>query len=483
MAAGKRNEYDAIIVGSGPGGSTVARELSRAGKAVLIVERGKDHQRLGRYMTALRVLDMGRSKEGLPLLRASTTGGASVFFSASAADPPPWLASRYGIDLSPWLDEIRRETRAGVLPEHLLGVASIKVMEAANKIGYHWEPMAKFLDPERFVNGHCCGAREHLGCTCGAKWTAREYLKDAVAAGAELLTETTCEDVIVENGRASGVVLKTRDGRLTKYRSRRVILAAGGLGTPLLLQRAGIDRAGDGCFTDPTVIVYGQAPFEGTWQDPPVSVVSWEFYESHGIRLGTIIEPKLLLMMNLFRKSPKHFAMAFKYRQLIGILVKVKDDLSGRIHPNGTISKKLSDRDFGRLNKGIGVGIEILRALGCPPHRIVTGEVKGAHPSGTCRIGHVVNSNLETEIKGLYACDASVFPEALDRPTVMTIIGFGKRLSRHIITPKEEPEKKAAIKEETVKESAAVVEETPLEESPVETDIVPPGSQMDLFGE
>jgi choline dehydrogenase-like flavoprotein len=30
-------------------------------------------------------------------------------------------------------------------------------------------------------------------------------------------------------------------------------------------------------------------------------------------------------------------------------------------------------------------------------------------------------------------CDASVFPEALDRPTVMTILGFGKRLAAHII--------------------------------------------------
>jgi choline dehydrogenase-like flavoprotein len=26
-----------------------------------------------------------------------------------------------------------------------------------------------------------------------------------------------------------------------------------------------------------------------------------------------------------------------------------------------------------------------------------------------------------------------VFPEALDRPTVMTIVAFGKRLSQHIL--------------------------------------------------
>ena len=79
------------------------------------------------------------------------------------------------------------------------------------------------------------------------------------------------------------------------------------------------------------------------------------------------------------------------------------------------------------------MGKEILRSLGCSENKIFVGDIKGAHPSGTCRIGDVLNNDLETEIKNLYACDASVFPEALDRPTVLTIIAFGKRLAAHIL--------------------------------------------------
>ena len=35
-------DFDAIIVGSGPGGSTVADELTQAGMSVLVLERGRN---------------------------------------------------------------------------------------------------------------------------------------------------------------------------------------------------------------------------------------------------------------------------------------------------------------------------------------------------------------------------------------------------------------------------------------------------------
>ena len=57
----------------------------------------------------------------------------------------------------------------------------------------------------------------------------------------------------------------------------------------------------------------------------------------------------------------------------------------------------------------------------------------GTHPSGSVRIGNLLDTNLQTAINGLYVCDASVFPESLDRPTVLTIIGFGKRLAKYLI--------------------------------------------------
>jgi choline dehydrogenase-like flavoprotein len=49
----------------------------------------------------------------------------------------------------------------------------------------------------------------------------------------------------------------------------------------------------------------------------------------------------------------------------------------------------------------------------------------------------MLDKNLMTGVKGLYVCDASVFPESLDRPTVLTIIGLGKRLAGHLLRQKK----------------------------------------------
>jgi choline dehydrogenase-like flavoprotein len=54
----------------------------------------------------------------------------------------------------------------------------------------------------------------------------------------------------------------------------------------------------------------------------------------------------------------------------------------------------------------------------------------------------MLSTNLETEIGQLYVCDASVFPEALARPTVLTIISLARRLADELVRyePASRPE-------------------------------------------
>ena len=96
---------DVIVVGSGPGGATVARQLAQAGKRVLLLERGIDHRPrayYGTYLGALIYADRRSllfTKEGLNIVRPLMVGGATSMYCGCAAPPPGWLKQKYGVDI------------------------------------------------------------------------------------------------------------------------------------------------------------------------------------------------------------------------------------------------------------------------------------------------------------------------------------------------------------------------------------------------
>ncbi|MCS7251968.1 MAG: FAD-dependent monooxygenase, partial [Thermoflexus sp.] len=98
-------EAEVIVVGTGPGGATVARELARAGRRVLLLERGRPerhHPLYGTHLGALRYTERGGlffTPEGIQVVVPSMVGGATGMFAGCAAPPPPWLREKYGIDL------------------------------------------------------------------------------------------------------------------------------------------------------------------------------------------------------------------------------------------------------------------------------------------------------------------------------------------------------------------------------------------------
>ena len=116
-------------------------------------------------------------------------------------------------------------------------------------------------------------------------------------------------------------------------------------------------------------------------------------------------------------------------------MIKLKDDLAGAVRPNGVIEKPQTARDREKMVDAETHSRKLLVAAGADPDSLFSTPLRGTHPSSSVRIGHLVDSDLATEIEGLYVCDASVFPEALGRPTVLTIIGLAKRLSQHLLAP------------------------------------------------
>ncbi|GAB4347569.1 MAG: GMC family oxidoreductase [Candidatus Abyssubacteria bacterium] len=443
-----KREADVIVVGSGPGGATVARQLARAGKKVMLLERGKDHRGKFYYGTHLGCLlycdKMGllMTKEGLNIIRPLMLGGATNLYCGCASKPPAWLKEKYKVDIEDQVNETVEELKIAPLPDHLLGSASKRVMEAASELGYDFEPQPKFMDPAR--TQFDCGAKCMLGCRCGAKWSASEFVDDAVAAGCELITQAKVTDVIIDHRQAVGVRGKLRGKDPFEIHADTVVLSAGGIGSPIILQHSGLFDAGKGMTMDPTVMVYGVAKYRGNSCDPPMSI-SW-CDDENGYMLSTLIDPWLLYPMIMSLKGPKYPFTAIHYRNTLGIMIKVKDDIAGGITMEGKISKPMTERDQQKLNHASIVCRKILMKAGCDSDSIFVTPLRGTHPSGTVRIGEMLDTDLQTEVKGLYVCDASTFPEALDRPTVLTIVGLGKRLADHILSKKAPKQKAKAAK-------------------------------------
>ncbi len=441
MGAYLKKQAEYVVVGSGPGGATVARQLAKAGKEVILLERGKDERRKWYYGTHLGCLlycdKMGllMTEEGLQIVRGIMLGGSTNLYCGCASPPPAWLKSRYKIDLDPYVEETVEELGIAPLPRHLWGRASQRVQEAAGELGYEWEPQAKFMNVER-GEPFDCGAKCMLGCRCGAKWTAAEYVDEAVRHGCELVTGATVEEVLIRNGTAEGVVavLPGRGGTL-RVEAKTVILAAGGLGTPVILQHSGIPEAGRGMTMDTTVIVCGEGREEGMHGDPPMAV-SW-CDDENGYMLSTLIDPWMLYPLILTLKGPRNPLRFLRYRKALGIMIKLKDEVSGGVDTEGKISKPLTEQDRWRLNHASNLCRRILIRAGCRPESVYVGPLRGTHPSGTVRIGDLLNEDLETPVRGLYVSDASCFPEALDRPTVLTLVALGKRLADHLLEGKK----------------------------------------------
>jgi len=430
-----RKRVQFVIIGSGPGGATLARQLSAGGAGVLLLERGRDwrtHPLYGTYPGAMLYTDRASfvySREGLNIIRPLMVGGATSMYCGCSARPLPWWNSRYGIDLDGYAEQTMSELRIAPLPEGLRGEASTRIAEAGLALGMDWQPQDKFMSPGRAPNFDC-GATCMLGCRCGAKWSAAEYVDQAIVNGAELWTGARAERVITGGREVAGVVGKV-NGQPFLIEAESVIVSAGGIGSAILLRRSGLFDAGRGMTMDSTVMVYGHAPYEGNGNEPPMT---WSCADDElGVLYSTLIDPWLMYPLILAQKGPAYPLTWRRWGKTLGVMIKLKDEISGGIDIRGRISKGLTAGDRLRMSQAEVAAANILRQAGCQPDSIFSTPVRGTHPSGTVRIGEMLSTGLETEVSRLYVCDASVFPEALARPTVLTIISLARRLAEELL--------------------------------------------------
>jgi choline dehydrogenase-like flavoprotein len=392
--------YDAILIGSGPGGASVARELALGGRRVLVLEQGRAapvRGTLGQMAAMAAVPGKGAfvHSDASLLVQGITAGGSSIVNFATAMPPPLAMFAAHGIDLVPDLQALRDELPMAPLPDNLTGPMATRIMAGALSLGLPWHKLDKMIRPQLCRSG--CW-RCVYGCPFGAKWTARDFLDEAIGHGAQLRDGAKVLRVLVQDGRTAGVEY-LRDGVTACVMAPLVVLAGGGIGSPKLLQASGLQQGHSTFFSDPVVAVMGSV--EDLDGGAEVPMAAGMHLEADGIILSDLTLPKP--MYQAFATQVGRVDRLFAHPQTLCVMVKIRDAIGGRIGARW-VDKTLQPADRTKFKQGIALARKVLGASGA--EHVFKSWHFAAHPGGSVRIGEGVNSDLQTATPGLFVADA-----------------------------------------------------------------------------
>jgi choline dehydrogenase-like flavoprotein len=418
-----------IVVGSGAGGATVAKELQ--GKfQVMVLEAGNAFHPFTRDLKSIEKLRktgilfderqiqwifspmrVGKSGDKMVLVKGIGHGGTTTISAGNAVRQDQDLKA-IGINLDAEFQELYREIPIYTDHQKTWRSPTREAYKICMDMNLQPQPTPKMVRYDRCIGcGKCV-----LGCARGAKWDSREFLNQAVEKGAELISGCRVKKVVIEKGRAAGVI--AAGGWQTRfYPADLGILAAGGFGTPVILQQSGINCRSN-LFVDPVLCVATR--WDSSFQNrelPMPFIVQKEHY---------IISPYFDFLSFFFNRE-------WKYRagDIFSLMIKLADSNIGDVSRK-RVRKSLTEIDKTRLKEGVDFCKEILHKLGKQDKEIFLGTVNAGHPGGMLPLTEKESQTLHPKClpSNLYVADASLLPNSRGNPLILTISALAKRIGK-----------------------------------------------------
>ncbi len=245
---------DIVIVGSGAGGGVIAADAARAGRSVVVLEAGPFLAEPDMPVDELTAFDRLYLNHGFNVswdaaimtLAGTGVGGGTIVNWMTCIAPPDstrlhWARSH---GLEDFDGRVVDDDIAAL--EREIGVSDAPNIPPKDELLRRGctELRQEVRDIRR--NGIGCGdcGRCGFGCRRGAKQSGlRVHLADAWRDGARIVPDAHVERVLVEGGRAVGVearVIVAGMPRTLVVRAPQVVVAAGALRTPIVLERSGL---------------------------------------------------------------------------------------------------------------------------------------------------------------------------------------------------------------------------------------------------
>jgi choline dehydrogenase-like flavoprotein len=465
-------QADVCVVGAGAGGAVVAAELAEGGASAVLLEQGpprsaddftaRPPQMLARlYRDGGQTMTVGSPPVGLPVGKG--VGGTTLINSGTCFRTPDHVLERWsaefgleldGMSLRPSFERVERALSVAEVPAELAGANAEVARRGAERLG--WSHGYLRRNAVGCVGSGVCAygcptsAKQHVGIT---------YIPRAEAAGARIITGADVRRLLTRAGRACGVEARMADGGTLTVDAQTIVLAAGSIYTPVLLERNELGRRsgqlGRNLSLHPATSAFAlMDEVVDMVRGVPQSFYVDEF-ASDGIMLEGIAGPPAHAAGALPLKGAKHAEAMANYRHLAQFGLMVSDSSRGRIRTvagRPLIRYDLDDADVQRFRKGIAKLHELFTAAGArevylPLPRTVTPsaarrrdlKLMAFHPLGTARADArpthgVVDGDLALhDVEGLYVADGSVVPSALGVNPQITIMALATRLAFHLL--------------------------------------------------
>lgn len=420
------NRKKIVVVGTGAGGATIANKLQDTCD-VTMLEQGRTFKpfsaSLDRWaslrktgllfderMIQLLIPNMQiRKSESMIMVNGIGIGGTTTLATGNAVRTDEHLA-KIGVNLDAQFEELYRTLPITTEHQKFWNPATREMFAAFQAAGLDPQPTPKFLRTPRCVNcGHCA-----IGCPTRVKWDTRDLVQEAQEKGAELVTGCRVNEVLIADGEATGV----RTSRGT-YTADAVILAAGGFGTPLILEASGIPCE-QTLFVDPVLCVAAER--KGFGQDKQLLM---PFFTRED---GYMLSPYVDYLSFFFDKKWR-----YPKGDIISLMVKMADDSQGATGRKA-IHKTLTAADEERLQRGVAQCQEIMGHMGIRSEDTFLGIVNAGHPGGMLPLTAETAASLHDPSlpDNLYLADATIFPWALGLPPILTIMALALKVAEKI---------------------------------------------------
>ncbi len=509
-------EADVAIVGAGAGAGVVAAELARAGRSVLVVEAGPfvdestmPRDELDAYGRLYLEHGLLSTWDGaITLLAATGVGGGTLVNWMTCLDAPADVRAEWarehgldGVDGAEWEGDVAEiERRLRVAPANVIPAKDELIRRGAAALG--WE--AGIIRRNATDCGDCGSCP--FGCRRGTKQSGiQAHLADAAAAGARVLDRARVRSIVREGGgtgpivgvagtlapdATNGVDLDAGPRWFSVY-AHQVVLAAGALRSPAILQASGIDHPSVGrhlrIHPVPVIGAVHDQPVD-MWRGTMQAIRSLQFGQDEPGRRRYVIESApghlgLLALILPWGGRAAHAGLMARARHFSPLIAITRDGGEGRTRLTRAgrvrIDYDLDDEGRSTLRHALvsmarlaraGGAREIL-AVGAPlrrhlvdgaadegrrfaafefdlagtdfsPHR---GTVASAHQMGTIRAGaeaadhpadprgRIRADSRGSIVPGLYVADTSAFPTGIGVNPMITTMAIARRVARTVL--------------------------------------------------